>query len=113
MGMPVPIHVHAEIAFGLAVGRPVIIGQVEMGNAIVKGRAQDTLLNAEGGNIAKVVPQAQRDGRQLLAAGAAAAVFPLLIAIVWREIVHHFQRLLLLNEYVPGLCASVLFRNGR
>ena len=91
MGPPVPVHVNAEVAFSLAIGRPIVVGQVEMRDSVVKGGAQDTLLYAEGRDIAKVVPQAQGDGRQLQAAVAAAAVFHFLITIFRGDILRHFE----------------------
>ena len=41
-----------------------------MSNAVVKGRAQDALLHPKGGNLSKVVPQAQGDSGQFDAAVA-------------------------------------------
>ena len=59
MGVPVAIHVHAEIALGLAVGRSVVVGPIEVGDSAVKGRAQQALLHAEERDIAEIVPQPQ------------------------------------------------------
>ena len=56
VGAPVPIHVDAEIPLGLAVGWAVVVGQVKVGDAQVKGLAQNALLSAEGGDIPKIVP---------------------------------------------------------
>ena len=46
----------AERPLGLAVGRAVVVGQVKVGDAQVKGLAQNALLDAEGGDIPKIVP---------------------------------------------------------
>ena len=71
---PVAQHVDAEIPLGLAIGRAVVVGEIEMRDAVVKRRAQDVALHAEGRDIAEVMPQTQRDRGQHKAAPSAAAV---------------------------------------
>ena len=74
VGLEVALQVLAKIGLGAAVGRAVVVGQVEVGDAQVKGRAQHVALGLEGRSVAEVVPQAQRDGGELEAAFAAGAV---------------------------------------
>ena len=54
--LPIPLHVDAEIALGFSVGRAVVVGQVKMGDAVVKCRAQDVALCAEGRDVAEIMP---------------------------------------------------------
>src|SRR5579859_5367537 len=49
----------AEIGFGAAVRRAVVIGEVEVRDAQIEGRAQDVALRGDRRGIAGVVPQAQ------------------------------------------------------
>ena len=74
VGLPVPQHVHAEVPLRLAVGRAVVVGQVEVGDAVIERRAQDLALHAKRRDLAEVVPQAQRERGQQQAAPAAAPV---------------------------------------
>ena len=53
----------AEVRLGGAVGRAVVVGQVEVGDAQVEGAAQDGPLGVQRAVVAEVVPQAQRDRR--------------------------------------------------
>ena len=64
----------AEVGLRAAVGRPVVVGQVEVRDAAVEGAPQDGPLPLEGHVVAEVVPQPQRDGGQVQATSAAAAV---------------------------------------
>ena len=88
MRSPVPIHVDAKVGLRLAVGRAVVIRQIEVRNAVVESRAQEALLHAEGRDIAEVVPQPQGYGGQLQATVAAAAVPHVFIAIPGGNIDH-------------------------
>ena len=72
--MPVGIHMPAEIGLRCAIGRAVVIGQVKMGDPVVKGCAQKRLLDGEWRNVAKVVPQSQGQQRQQHAAVPAPAI---------------------------------------
>ena len=54
--LPIPLHVDAEIALGFSVGRAVVVGQVKMGDAVVKCRAQNVTLCAEGRDVAEIMP---------------------------------------------------------
>ena len=74
VGHEVALHVDAEAALGLAVGRAVVVGQVEVGDAVIERRAQDLALHAKRRDLAEVVPQAQRERGQQQAAPAAAPV---------------------------------------
>ena len=71
----------AEVLFGRTERRPVVVGQIELGDAQVEGLAHDGPLAGEGRVIAEVVPQTQRDGRQLQAAVADVAEASLRVAV--------------------------------
>ncbi len=58
----------AKIFLRAAGRRPVVIRQIEMGNARVKGLAQQGALVIQRVTVAKVVPQPQRQEGQLQAA---------------------------------------------
>ena len=77
----------AEIAFRAAGRRTVIIGQIKMGDALVKSREQKLFHIIKIARISEIVPQAQRDGRKLQAASSAAAVFHGIIT-GWCWLVH-------------------------
>ena len=89
VGVPVPIHVDAEITLCLSVGRPIIICQVKMGNAKVKALAKDALLGGKGCDVSEVVPQSQGKRRQHQTASSAAPVGDLFVSIESRLIVHN------------------------
>ena len=55
----------AEVLLGAAVGRPVVVGQVEMRDAEVERAADDRALRLERAVVAEVVPEAERDGGSL------------------------------------------------
>ena len=78
----VAAHVFAKVGLGAAVGWAVVVGQVEMGDAQVKGRCQHGALGGHGRGVAKVVPQAQGDGGQFQAAAAGAAVLHFVVVAV-------------------------------
>ena len=77
----------AKVRFGRAGGRAVVVGQVEVRDAAVKRPAQDGATVLQHIHTAEVVPQTQREGRELQAAVAAAAVGHFLVAggvgLVW------------------------------
>ena len=52
-----------EVALGAAVGRPVVVRQVEMGDAQVEGSAHDGTLGLEGPVVTEVLPQPERHRR--------------------------------------------------
>ena len=64
----------AEVGLGRPVGRAVVVGQVEVGDAEVERAPQDVALGLERLVVAEVVPQAERDRREVEAAAADAAV---------------------------------------
>ena len=88
VGVPVPIHMDAEIALRLAIGRSIVVCQIEMGNAQIETGSQNALLGAEGGNVAEIVPQTQRNCREQQAALAAAAIGHLTVTVRIGCIVH-------------------------
>ena len=53
--------------------RPVVVGQVEVGDAQVERASDDGTLAGEGSVLAEVVPQPERDGGQLEAAARRSA----------------------------------------
>jgi hypothetical protein len=59
MSLEVLLQDEAEILLGRAVGRPVIIGEVEMGHAAVEGAADDGAAGFEDILAAEVVPEAE------------------------------------------------------
>lgn len=82
VGAEEPVHELAQIALGTAVGRAVVIGEVEVGDAVVKGRAAERFHRAVVCRVAEVVPETQRDARQPQAAPATARVGHRLVARV-------------------------------
>ena len=64
----------AEVRLRRAVGRPVVVGQVEVGDPAVEGPAQDRPLGLDRLVVAEVVPQPERDRGQLQPGAAAASV---------------------------------------
>ena len=78
----------AERLFGAAGRWAVIVGQVEMGDALIKGRAADRLLCLMRGVVAEVVPQAQRNGRQHQAGLAATAVDHAVVTVFGGDVTH-------------------------
>src|SRR5690606_23521211 len=63
----------AEGFFGGAGGRAVVVGEVEVGDAEVEGAAHDGAAGLVGVNAAKVVPEAEREQREVEAGASAAA----------------------------------------
>ena len=64
----------AEVALGRAVGRAVVVREVEVRHAAVEGPAQGRLLALERHVVAEVVPEAEGDGRQVEPGAADPAV---------------------------------------
>ena len=64
----------AQILFRTARLRAVVVGQVKVGDAVVKGREAELLHGFVVAGIAKVVPEAQRHSGQQQTAFAAAVV---------------------------------------
>ena len=88
VGVPVPIHMDAEIALRLTVRRSIVICQIEMGDTQIETGSQNTLLSVEGGNVAEIVPQTQRNRRKQQAALAAAAIGHLTVTVRIGCIIH-------------------------
>jgi hypothetical protein len=63
-----------EVDLGRPVGRAVVVGQVEVGDAQVERAAEHVALGLERLVVAEVVPQAQGDGGQVEPAGTDAAI---------------------------------------
>ena len=64
-----------EVLLGRAVGRAVVVGEVEMGDAAVEGPADDGAAGLEHVGAAEVLPQAERNRRQLQAGAPDATIF--------------------------------------
>ena len=58
----------------------------------VEGAAHDRAARLERPVVAEVVPEAERDGRQLQAAAAAAAVLHAVVAVVGGDVRHEAER---------------------
>jgi hypothetical protein len=70
----------AEVLLGGAVGRAVVVGQVEVGDPQVERAPDDRLLAIDLAIVSEVVPQPERHERQLQSAAPAAAVGHLVVA---------------------------------
>ena len=75
----------AEVLLGAAVRRPVVVGQVEVRHAAVERPAQDRALRLLGPVVAEVLPQTQRQRRELQPAPAGVAVVHRVVAVVGRK----------------------------
>ena len=64
VGLEVPAHHAAEVLLGRPVRRAVVVGQVEVDDAVVKRVAQYLALGVEGAVVAEVPPQAEADRGQ-------------------------------------------------
>jgi hypothetical protein len=64
----------SEIHLRRAVGRAIVVGQVEVGDPEVKSPTQNGAASLEHIGAAEILPQAQGDGRQVKPAAPAAAI---------------------------------------
>ena len=78
----------AEIRFGRTIRRAVIIGQIKMSHAQIKGGTQHVALCCQRSSVAKVVPHAQGEQREFQATTATLAVLHDLIAIFGGVVAH-------------------------
>src|SRR5262249_17203924 len=67
-----------------AVRRPVVVGEVEVGDAEIEGAAEDRPARLERPVAAEVVPEAERDRGEKQAAPARPAGPHLVVRVVWR-----------------------------
>ncbi len=74
IGGEVSCHDSAEILLGRAVGRPVIVRQVEMGDAAIEGPPKDGAAGLEHVRPSEILPEPQRNGGEVDPAPAAAAI---------------------------------------
>ena len=72
--MPVTVHMDAETALGFPIGRAVVVGQIKVRNAAVKGRAQNGLLRLKRRDFTEIVPQSEGQFRKKQSAAAAAGI---------------------------------------
>ncbi len=79
-------HHPAEVRLGRAVRRAVVVGQVEVRDALVERVAEHLALAVEGDVVAEVPPQSERDGRKGQARRADLAVVEGFVAVVSRGI---------------------------
>ena len=75
-----------EIRLGAAVGRPVVVREIEVADAEIERAPQDRALRLQRPVTAEVVPQPQRDQRQLDPAAPTAPVGHALVAVVGGDI---------------------------
>src|SRR5699024_11233422 len=73
-----------EIPLGGAARRSIIVGQVELSDALVERVQNDVALRLHRAVITEVVPSAEGDEREFQAAGAGAAHGHAGIAMGWR-----------------------------
>ena len=64
IGAEVIDHEPSHRLFSRAVGRSVVVGEVEVGDAVVKSVVGDSPTAFVGVNTSEVVPESQRDFRQ-------------------------------------------------
>src|SRR5215218_7307035 len=74
----------AEIGFGTAVRRTIVVGEIEMRDAEVESRPQKIALDFGGRRSTKIVPQAERQDRQLEAAPATVAILHFAVTVRFR-----------------------------
>src|SRR4029079_6561900 len=96
-----------EVLLGRAVGRSVVVGEVEVGDAEVECAPHDGALGLEWEVVAEVVPEAEREHRHLNPAAPRPAVLHLLVAIVCGHVGH---RTLPMVEGTGCLAASITAR---
>ena len=82
-----------EVDLGRTVGRSVVVGQVEVGDALVEGTTKDGALRLERLVVPEVVPQPERDGGQLQAGRAETPVGHGFVAVFGGDVGHdpHFS----------------------
>jgi hypothetical protein len=78
----------AERLLRAAGRRTVIVGEIEMGNAVVEGGLNNRPLGLMRRIVAEIMPQAERDRRQIQTGASAAAVDHLLVAVFGGHIDH-------------------------
>src|SRR3954452_22223372 len=71
----------AEVDLGGAGGRAVVVGEGEMADAEGERPPQDRALRLDRPVVAEVVPEPERDLRELEAAGAAAAILHVVVSV--------------------------------
>ncbi len=71
-----------EVDLGRAVRRPVVVGQIEVGDAEIERATHDRPLRVVGPVVAEVVPQPERHGGQLEPAAPATAVLHRVVSVV-------------------------------
>src|ERR1035437_3250117 len=69
-----------EVDLGRPVGRTVVVGQVKVGDAQVKCAPQHRAAAGQRAVVAEVLPQPQRDRRQLETAAPAAAILHIVVS---------------------------------
>src|SRR5258708_18979802 len=79
--MEILAHEPSEILFGGAIRRTIVVGKVKVRDAVVKRITDDLALGRERPVVAEVVPEAQRDRRQLQTRVPHTAIAEMAIAI--------------------------------
>lgn len=111
MRLEILAHQPPEIDFRAAVGRPVVVRQIEMVDAVVEGGAQHLALGGDRRGVAEVVPQAEGDRGQHQAARAHLAVRHALVALGIGNVGHR-KRVLGLSVASAAHLASTVFRRS-
>src|SRR5258708_37450570 len=79
--MEILAHEPSEILFGGAIRRTIVVGKVKVRDAVVKRITDDLALGRKRPVVAEVVPEAQRDRRQLQSRVPHTAIAEMAIAI--------------------------------
>ena len=94
VGPEVFIHQASHRLLGRAVDRPVVVGQVEMGDTVVEGVVGNLAATLVGVDASEVMPEAEAYLRQQhTRASATLILHPVVVAVIGREIhlLHLFQ----------------------
>ena len=65
VGLPVRGKVLTKVGLGRAVGRAVVIREIEVGDTVIEGGTEHVALGDAVIGVSEVVPQAERDAGQL------------------------------------------------
>ena len=81
-----------EVLLGRAVRRPVVVREVEVGDAEVESASQDRAAGVERPVVPEVLPEPERDRRKLQAAASTAAVEHAVVAVSGGRVAHDLSR---------------------
>ncbi len=90
--VPMPVEVlseqPAEVDLGAPVRRPVVVGEVEVRDPEVEGGAEHRSLRVQRRRVAEVLPEAERDRRELQPAPSTGAVRHAVVSILGSLVRH-------------------------